>query len=617
VELLSKQRRSAVEKENQDRLRHAQEMRQIVLEGELLSNAITQTLVEPNGFNAAQDVIFQKRSQELDLLEQEHRQLLLIAKAKNTESEETRQLTRELTSLQNQRLALFAQRVSDINSGTDNPALQQILQQAAIREQMADLERRVIESATKLAAFDTVNNALNVDASDGTLKLEREQLEKDVKDAQKAITDFSKVVAGAEPTLRNGLRRFVDILIGPGAKVAWDKANTNLEKLAVGANIAANVLANLQGLINTFRAGQQEGGTIGGVGSVISALSSSKAIAGIPVIGQFLPAIGGILTFIGGMFKGAAKKIADDVKKSFSRTMEAYQNGNATLVETVNELERQRSQAIIRLSGKKGGKDELKDILPEFDREIQQLKLRQTEITADFEDSLSVLRQQSDVLADVNRQWQGLNDRVKEYLGAGGDAAKAAEFLALSLADLQQQASNELEEAERDAIQEVIKLNDLLKQRQQLVDDFKQKEFDLVNADSIERRQAGSVTRGREVDRLRKEHQETLNNMDEQIRLTTVRVDKEREIFNLSNNIADVRRRDEELSLKALEAYIAKLKDLKAIAGGMVFGSTGGQTVSNNFNVEITVHGVDENTGRNLADAFTAEVYRKMRTVPA
>jgi hypothetical protein len=581
---------------------------------------LIQLLSPEQGYGKAIKDIINLRSQELDALEDTTRRHLEMARAKNMESDETRRLTVELRQLGAQRADLFAQQIQEINSGTTGTTARSLLIRNAAISQGRTLNSRAQDAANNLANFDRDNPDIDLDEG---LRAQRKALEEDFKAASEASRDFADTLRDQVlPTWQRAFRSITDIMLGSGFKEAWSQATTGMEKAGVASEAAANALANIRGLVNTFKQGREEGGILGGVGAVTSALA--PALSSIPVIGQFLPAIGGVLSFVGGLFTAAAKRIAEDVKKSFSRTLEEYQSGNASLVETIQTLERQRLDAISRLSGKKGGRDELNDILPEFDREISNLRKEQQEIVQNFDTALNYLRLQNDTLEQVQKQWQGINDQVKEYIGAGGDAAKAAEFLSLQLGKIRQDTLEDLEQAEQDAIQEALKLNDLLEERNKLVQDFRQKEFDLINSNSIERRQAGSVVRGRELDELRKQHQESLNNIDQQIRMSTIRVQKEREVFQFSTDIAELHRRDEELTLKFLDAQIQRYREMKDLVSSIVFGPNGWASSSLPSAPVIsigtvTVTGYDNATqaGRDFMDGVMDEYNRRDRMVLA
>jgi hypothetical protein len=618
VKLTADQRQRILEEEARRRTEHQQAMRAMMLEERILAGEINELINPPSGLSSAQQSAFDARQREIDQIEREKLALLELAAAKNAESEETRSLVEELQALSLQRSQLFAQRLSEINSGVGGTNARRTLIDSTVADQRRGFSNRLESASQSLRSFDQLNTGIELDP---VLQAARDALAKAVDEAAKSLMEFNRAIEQDSPKLKTSLSRVLDVFIGAGTREAFEKARTNVDKFAIGAEGAVTALQNIAGLVDIFRQGAARGGIAGGIGDTIGAVSKSKAVTDlmskIPIVGQFIPAIGGVLSLVGGMFTAAAKRIATDVKKSFQNTLEEYRSGNSTLVDTLGDLERQRQSAIIRLSGKKGGKDELKEILPDFDREIADLRKTQEKIFEDFDDALKTLNLQSDTLSQVNRQWQDINKQVKEYIGAGGDAAKAAEFLQLSLSKLQKQAADELAQSEQDAIQEALKLNDILKQRQKLVDDFAQKEFDLINADSVERRQAGSVTRGRELQQLRQQHQEDLDQMDQEIRLTTIRVDKQREIFNLATDVAALRRRDEELSLNALDTYIQKMKDLKSIVSGAFFGpnptSVSSPTVQN-FDITVYSNGGD---GEQIGRDIVSEWQRQMRLSPA
>jgi hypothetical protein len=611
VRLNTRIREQLLLEEQNRRTEFFQQQRSLVLEQRALEASITDVISQPVGVSSSQTALLDLKSRELDQLEREKLLQLQVAAAKNAESEETRRLVLELKGLENQRLSLFQQRLGQVEAGVANPAVRNIERDRVIQEERQRRQERVAGASENLRQFDRVFGQ----SDDPVFQQAREQFTEALEQAGKELLEFNQVVESAAPSVKSSFTRVLDLLIGPGVREAFSKAEDGVTRFAIGANAAVDALANIGALVDTFKQGRAQGGILGGVGAVTGQLSG--ALSFIPGVGQFLPAISGVLSFVGSLFANAAKKIAEDVKRSFEKTIDQYRSGNATLVTTIQQLERQRSEAIARLSGKKGGKDQLKEILPEFDREIAELRQTQQQIVTDFDSALQSLRIQSDTLSQVDRQWRSINQQVKDYLGAGGDAAKAAEFLRLSLADLQADLARELEQSERDAIQEVLRLNDLLKQRQSLLDDFKQREFDLINADSIERRQAGSVTRGKELDRLREEHTEQLRQLDDQIRLTDQRVQKEREIFNLSTDIAAVRRRDEELALNALDGYIQKLQDLKALVGMSVsFAPAGVGSVIQIGSVDVVIQGTGTQAGQQAANAFLDEVYRKARLIP-
>jgi hypothetical protein len=509
------------------------------------------------------DSIISLREKENRLLIDSTQARLAHALALGTETKKAAELQSQLDGLYGTQNKLLQQRIENGIAGISNPAIRQFRTQQIIRQDEQE------------------KNA-------GTLN-----------------TSTTGRVALGEVA-----RSFRDLFLGNQTVETFKNATSAVEKFGVGVAAGTNAFTTVINAINAFKQGKAQGGVLGGIGAVASSLG------GLPVIGPYAAAIGSALSLIGGLFTAAAKRIAEDIKKSFQKTIDNYQNGNATLIETLNAVERERTDAISRLSGKKGGKDELDKILPEFDQEIASLKLQQKQIVEGFEASLSLLRIQSDTLAQVEKQWTDINKQVKDYLDAGGNAAKAQEFLALSLAKIRQDAQDQLDQSEQDAIQDALKLNDLLTQRNKLNEDFAKQEFDLINADALERKQAGAVTRGKELADLRAQHQKDLDAINDQIKQAQVRVDKETKVFNLATDITALHRRDEELTLKALDEQIQKYKDLKDVASG-VFSLTPTAAVSNYFNQTYTFNvNVNSDSGKDTADQFMDAFYRATRQAP-
>ncbi len=112
----------------------------------------------------------------------------------------------------------------------------------------------------------------------------------------------------------------------------------------------------------------------------------------------------------------------------------------------------------------------------------------------------------------------------------------------------------------------------------------------------------------------RRQYQEQLNALDDQIRLETIKVEKNRELFNLTNDIAELKRRDEEFTLRALEVQIAKLKELKELVAGLNNGGTGFLNSLSGGNVfNITINSSGSQTGAELADSFAQEMQTRFR----
>ncbi len=391
-------------------------------------------------------------------------------------------------------------------------------------------------------------------------------------------------------------------------KEAFDGFDNTVQSLDAAFKFFGDVVG---GFVNAWQQGKEQGGTLGAIGGV---LGQAAALDPEPISKAILSIGSQVFGFIGGIFKRAAKKMADQIRASIKESLDAYKAGSVNLIDTIGKLEQQRVSAISRLSSKKGGKDELKKILPDLDAQIADLKKQAKEINEAFNEALDVLRLQSDPLGNLLKSWRELNKQVKEYIGAGGDAAKAAEFLSLSLQKIREDNLATLESGEKEAIDDMLQLNDLLKQRIELVNQFKKDEFDLINSDAIERQAAPAVRSGLELAKKRAEFQEKLTQLDSEISLTTVRVDKEREVFTIASDTAALRARANELELVALDRQIASWKDIQNIIAGITQSSSGLFGLTPSLGVSIGVLNVNNPaSGAAVVGEMEAEFQRRGR----
>jgi hypothetical protein len=246
----------------------------------------------------------------------------------------------------------------------------------------------------------------------------------------------------------------------------------------------------------------------------------------------------------------------------------------ATLVQTLVAVQAEEAAAISRLSGQKGGQTELDTLLPQLQAQVASLQKQVTDTLSSFSTSLGDLRLHSDTLTAINQQWVQINQQVADYLNANGDAATAQEFLSLQLQQIQKTANEELNQANDQAIQDAIQLNDLLTQKLQLTQQYNQQVFDVVNKDSIERR-AGVVQEGQQLSQITAAYNTQLVAIQSQIDLTTQKVTLEGTVFTIAQNITDLHIQDNALQIAALDLQILKYQDLQKIVAGITQNSAG------------------------------------------
>jgi hypothetical protein len=568
---LSNDRIAAVHKESLETIKAAQD------ELKARNDLLAQQVAFENQFatTQAQRVrnqreLLKARQDEITLAIRAAEAELALARAKNGETEQTKKLEQELRKLKLERTQNTLSQVSNAGSGTQN-------QRANTRAANNEFQKQ-LEAAE--AAFDTALDEFNKYAAtlppvtertkDQTDKLD--DLKQATDDAKDALDGLANTQAPKDNTAGDDV---VDSLFGSDFRDRWAAAGDDMvsKTEAIGSGLS-NAFQVITGAIAQYQQGSKQGGVLGGIGSLLSSGPVSDLLQKIPVVGAFVPLIGGALSFIGGLFTAAAKRIAEKIQKETQAILQGFKDGQTNLTQTISALQAERASAISQLSGQKGGQDQLDKILPEIDKQIKELQQQADQIKKDFESQLTVLRLHSEELGNFLKQWQDINKQVKDYLGAGGSVAKANEFLKLSLQKLRQGAVDELNSGEKDAIDDALQLNDLLEQRIKLIDEEKKAEFDIINKDAVERRQSNAVEAGRELQQKRDEFNKQLADLDSQISLETVKVAKEREVFNLATDTAALKARSNELELISLDEQIAKWKDLQTLVAGILPGGT-------------------------------------------
>lgn len=289
--------------------------------------------------------------------------------------------------------------------------------------------------------------------------------------------------------------------------------------------------------------------------------------------GGILSALGGIVRSISGaisgLFRRAARDIARQIKRTFDEIILAYRNGSATLGQTIEQLEAERAEAIRKLSRKKGGRGELKKLLPQFDQALASLRSQQQAIFDRFDEQLELLRT-GEAFRDVAADVRDVVRQFRAYVDAGGDLARANEFLSRSLEEIRARSATALAEGETRAIEDALRLNDLLRQREELIAEAAEDERRIRSRGVLERQLTTGQEKGRELEALRQQRDERLAELDQEIRLQQLKVDAEAGVFDLARDRVALETRLLELKAAEFEREAAQLAALRDIVAGIV-----------------------------------------------
>lgn len=315
--------------------------------------------------------------------------------------------------------------------------------------------------------------------------------------------------------------------------------------------------------------------------------------------GGFFSAIGSLFT---GLFTRGAKNAAKSISREFQNIITAFNAGSANLGETIRRLEAERANAIQRLSSKKGGRKELNKLLPQFDEALATLRSEQQAVFERFDEQLDLLRTGEafrDVAADVREAVR----QFRAYVDAGGDLAKANEFLSLTLDQLRARSAEDLAGAETQAIEDALQLNNLLREREALLASSAEDERRILTRGVLERRRTVAQDKSVELEALRRRRDERLADLDQSIRVLQLKVDAESRVFTLAQDRVALEMRLLDVKAREFDREVAQLAALKDIVAGIVPGAGGLFTLTPALRQILNLGSVQVFVGENATPA--------------
>jgi hypothetical protein len=299
------------------------------------------------------------------------------------------------------------------------------------------------------------------------------------------------------------------------------------EKLQAGVGAVTGLIAafsNAQGAL---------GGAVGGGSAVFGAVSSMTSNPYAMAAGAIGGAVlGGIL----GSKRASAKKMADDFKKQTSDIMSNVQDGTTKLKDGLADLAKERQDAISSLGNSKKGKKELQGVLDQIDAATKQLMQQQQKLMKDLTSQLQILSAPTEY-----QQWlgniQSILDKYQQFADAAmttQELAQAQKFLNLSLQQYSDTLTQDVVSAQQDAITNAIQLMDLQQQAADLMAQEAQQEWTILTQGNVTRQQTSAQSKGAQIEASRKNRDEQLDVINQQIALAQFKYSQEKQIFNLA-----------------------------------------------------------------------------------
>lgn len=340
------------------------------------------------------------------------------------------------------------------------------------------------------------------------------------------------------------------------------------------------------------------GAKSGGEGAVSGGMAGLKlgSETGIPFAG----AIGaGIGATIGGITGSKNKALMQDIHKiqtQFQSIVADLQAGTISLSQAITDLRNERKSAIAMLSsnpkgGKGGGKGGKKGYSPtqaqaviqQIDAQISQLVDQQTNILKKLHSSLMEVSQP----VQFQEYIQSLDTIIQKYQefasaaqGNAQEVAVANQYLNQSLQNYVQTLSHDLNAAQQTAINDALTLINLEYQRQQLINQEAQQEYDILTQGVLVRQRTTAMTKGQEIGQLRYQRDMQLQQMNEQIALAQHKVDAETKIFGLAKDRIGLETQLLAAQTEQADFQIAQVQALASVLAALQSGLTGGSLMA-------------------------------------
>lgn len=342
------------------------------------------------------------------------------------------------------------------------------------------------------------------------------------------------------------------------------------------ANSIRNATNAVGSGIQNVEAGYQQSGIGGAIGSGLSTVS--QFLPG--PIGSVVGAIGSLTSLFSGLFTQAAQDIGKEVAKAVDQIMEKYSTGQLTLNDTINQVQQQINSLISQESGHKGGQDVLDKELPGLQQELDSLKYQQQQTQWNFQDATVESSSTNQVTQQWLTDWININKQVQQYQQAVGSSGNAqiTQYLNQELAQQQLNLENQYNQGQTTAINDALQLNQLLQQRNNYEDQYRQQQFQILSADSLQRRGNPAEQSARQLTQAKAQYDQQTQQLDFQIAQTQQKVNLETQIFGLAQDTATL----QEQSLEAqnfqlqqqMAQYLAIVQLLQATAGMTASGAS-------------------------------------------
>jgi len=371
-------------------------------------------------------------------------------------------------------------------------------------------------------------------------------------------------------------------------------------KFASGLGIAVSTLTSFVGAITSAKsaisgafAGGAGGAAIGSQassalgGSTGNAASAAMGISG--SLSAAMPAIGAGLGVIMGVFMGEKNAMVQteltDLKNTYTQMQEAYSSGNATLQQTISQLETLIAEAQADMANSKKGSSQFQSLITQYNQQLQQYEDQAQTLMIQLNQQVKQLVLPNEGV-DYTSYISSLQQIVQQYEAFAGAASTAAQslqaqqYLQESLASQVQQWSQQMQQDEINAVQSALQLNQLTLQYQQLLQNTAQTERGILEQGVLTRQQTFAQSKAQQLAQTQYQAGLQEDQMEQQILLTQAQVSAASQVFDLATTRVGL---ESQLLTLQESAATRSEQSVQALANLLqAMGANGQGVVSNN-----------------------------------
>jgi hypothetical protein len=361
------------------------------------------------------------------------------------------------------------------------------------------------------------------------------------------------------------------------------------DKMASFEGALTSIISGVMGVIKGVTSGKS-----GGAGALSGGMAGMQEGMMFGPMGGLIGGLGGAA--LGGIFGAKTKHLTEDIHKiqtQMQSIVTDMQAGTISLSQAIEDLRKERQQAIAMLSqnpkgGKGGGKGAKKGYTPsqaqavieQIDTQINALVSQQSVILENLSTSLMELSnpiQFQDYLQSLDQIIQKYQQFASAAQGNAQEVAAANQYLNDSLQQYVTTLSQQLNQAQQQAIQDALTLINLEYQRQQIINQEAQQEYDVLTQGVLTRQRTTAMTKGQEIGQLRYQRDMQLEQINEQISLQQYKVATEQQIFGLATTRIGLETQLLEAQEEQANYQILQVQALAQVVTALSSGMAGGQ----------------------------------------